>query len=1193
MVAVSGYTVVGKEPLYESIQSLVFRARRDADGRSVVLKLPVELVPSPTRLSRIRREFAVTQRAAGPGVIDVLALVRVDARLCMVVEDFGAHSLASRLSRGPLPIEMALDAGAQLARALGHVHDQGLIHKDICPGNAVWNTATRTLKLIDFGVASDLPRESPELTAPTTLEGTLPYMAPEQTGRMNRAIDWRSDLYALGATLFHLLTGRPPFEAIDPLEMVHAHLARRPPLAHDLNRAVPAVVSQIVAKLLAKNAEDRYQSSAAVADDLEHAARDLAEAHDPAFAIASNDRVDRFALPQRLYGRDVERQRLLDAFDAVAQGGRKLLLVTGYSGVGKSSLVNEIQRPIVQRRGHFIAGKFDQLARNVPYASLIQAFRELVRQLLAEPAEVLLAYRRAIVEAIAPNGQVIVDVIAEVQWIIGAQPAVPELPPAEALNRFHVVFEAFARTFATAEHPLTLFLDDLQWADLPSLQLLSRFLTDHSMGHFLCLGAYRDNEVGPAHPLVLTVEDLRKLGADIESIALPPLGHADVGQFIADAFERDLADVKALTDLAVAKTGGNPFFLSQFLLALAAAGAIAYDRLQRRFVWDLDKIAAMGITDNVVDLMIHKIRGLPAQTQEDLRFAAALGAQFDLGTLAVARDCPPLEAAEALAEALRHGLVVPVNNAYKFIDASLDAERSEAVDDVGGVGYRFLHDRVQQAAYALVPVDQRPALHLAIADRLMAALDPAAQHERLFEVLGHFEAGLALVPADRRKGLARLFAEAARRAQTSAAYAPANAYALRAHALAGDDVWSIDYTFAYGLWVLLTQSSYLTGDYAAMEVWAAEAAANARTVIDRAYLSEIRVQAYIAQQKLVLAVDTALAMLSELGVDFPAAPTDADVGAAIGETAAAIAGRSAAELLELPEMQDANLRATMRVMQRITSSAYVARPALFPLLPLKGVALSARYGNTAASTYAYACYGIILAGVLFDIGAARDMGNLANQLVDRFAAREYEARTRYIDLCYIRHWHQPMREVYPRFMPVVRAGLETGDLEFAGWALMMAMVETFFAGWPLEELETEAGRYREAAQQTSPLLLGDRAPDHAMPARSYARSPVVERTGAGLRRRCRAASPAGRRRRLRRGVSLAQSPFAGCGIRRPQSRGCADGAVGTLAAGHGGDGVGTDARLAGHDPPGPSRSARGCRGQSRSACADGRLPGAS
>lgn len=1062
MVAIAGYAVVGSEPLYESAQSVVYLARRTSDGRPVILKLPPEVIPTPARLSRIRREFAVTQRATGAGVIEPLELLRVDARLCLVVEDFGAQSLAIALAEGGLALLDALEVAAQLARALARVHDIGLIHKDISPANAVWNAQTRTLKLIDFGVASDLPRESPELSAPTTLEGTLTYMAPEQTGRMNRAVDWRSDLYALGATLLHLFAGRPPFETTDPMELVHAHLARRPPLVHHVNPAVPEVVSQIVAKLLAKNAEDRYQSGTAVADDLDHAARDWSEHHTSAFAIAANDRVDRFALPQRLYGRDGERQRLLDAFAAVAGGGRKLLLVAGYSGVGKSSLVNEVQRPIVQARGHFIAGKFDQLARNVPYASLIQAFRELVRQLLAEPPAVLLAYRQAIADAIAPNGQVIIDVIAEVQWIIGAQPAVPELPPAEALNRFHVVFEAFARTFATADHPLTLFLDDLQWADLPSLQLLSRFLTDTSMGHFLCVGAYRDNEVGPSHPLVLTIAELRKQGADVEGISLPPLQRGDVNQLIADACEREPAAVASLTDLAMAKTGGNPFFLSQFLLALAAEGAIAYDRALRGFVWDLHKIAAMGITDNVVDLMIHKIRALPAQTQEDLRFAAALGAQFDLGTLAVARDCAPLHAADALADALRHGLVVPVSNEYKFIDASLDAEHLRAIDNVGAVAYRFLHDRVQQAAYALVPEAERPALHLTIADRLLAALSPTEQHDRLFEILGHFEAGLALLPPHRNRELARLFAEAARRAQTSAAYAPAKAYAQRAHALVGEAVWREDYAFAYQLWVLLTQSSYLTGDFAGMEVWAAQTIANAHSLVDRAYISEIRVQAFMAQQQLVQAIDTALAMLAELGVDFPAAPTDADVGAALAETGGAIAGRTAAQLLELPEMTDPKLRAALRVMQRITSSAYVARPALFPLLPLKGVALSAQFGNTAASTYAYACYGIILAGVLFDIGAARDIGNLAVQLVDRFAAREYEARTRYIDLCFIRHWHQPMREVYPRFMPVYRAGLETGDLEFAGWAPMMAMLETFFAGWPIADLEAEAARYHDA-----------------------------------------------------------------------------------------------------------------------------------
>ena len=1073
MFSIAGFSVSDAAPLFTSERSLVVRATRDTDGKRVVVKTLTEELPGKGRIARLRHEFAITSRVAGPGVIAAVELRRVGARLALVVEDFGGESLARLLAREPLPVARALEVGALVARALARVHAAGVVHKDVCPANVVVSADLATVKLIDFGIATELPRETPELVAPTVLEGTLAYMSPEQTGRMNRAVDWRSDLYALGVTLYEALAGRRPFESDDPLELVHHHLTRLPTPLCDVAPHVPEQVSSIVGRLLAKSAEDRYQSASAVADDLERAASELRESRSVSrFELGSTDRLDRFQLPQKLYGREGERARLLAAFDRVAAGGRTLLLVAGYSGIGKSSLVHEVHRPIVERRGHFISGKFDQLARNVPYASLIQAFRSLVRQLLAEPADVLARYRDGILAALGPNGQVIVDVIGEVEHVIGRQPPVPDLSAAEAQNRFNLAFEAFVRAFASAEHPLTLFLDDLQWADLPSLTLLGRFMTDPDTAHILCVGAYRDNEVDASHPLMLSVDRMRAQGADIETISLAPLGLDHVARLVEDALARGRGEADALATLAHARTGGNPFFLGQFLHALHDRGAVRFDPAKHRWTWDLDAIAAAGLTDNVVDLTVQKLRTLTEATQRALRAAAAIGNTFDLRTLAIAMERHPIAAAEGLAEALTQGLVVPVGGDYKFVDARLDADTATAIDE--RVVYRFLHDRVQQAAYVLVSVDERPALHLSIARQLLSHLPPAELHDRVFDVVGHIAIGHALVlePAERRR-FAELAFEAGRRAKASAGYRPALEYLTLARGFAGERAWDDAYELALELHLHLTEAAYLTGEYELMERHAAEVESRARELVDRVRVAEVRIQAYIGQNRLAEAIDTALAILRELGVEFPAAPTPEDVGAAIGETAAAVGGRSADALYELPELSDAGKRAAIRILQRITSATYVARPALFPLVPMKGVALSATLGNTGASTYAYACYGIILAGVVGDIPGASAFGQLAIRLVDRFGAKEFEARTRYIDACYVRHWCRPARETYESFFPIYRIGLETGDLEFSGWALMMAVFHGFFSGRPLEALEREtAGSVAAIAQVKQATALG-------------------------------------------------------------------------------------------------------------------------
>ncbi|MEQ9366410.1 MAG: AAA family ATPase, partial [Leptospirales bacterium] len=665
---------------------------------------------------------------AAAGISPAFALEKVGNSLAIVFADVGGDSLARVFARRRPRMSEFLEIAVRIADSLGAVHRAKVIHKDINPSNIIYNSESGVVQLIDFGIATrqarsgratdsaldperdgrrpvladepakrHRPGETPESGVRAGIEGTFQYISPEQTGRMNRRLDFRSDFYSLGATFYYLLTGRPPFPATDRLELVHSHMARLPEPVESYNPEVPAVLSRIVAKLMAKTAEDRYQSAYGIRSDLEELARRLesqtaSDSGDLDFEIGLQDLSDRFHIPEKLYGRGKEVQRLMDAFSATAAGATEILLVTGSSGIGKSSVVREIQRPITEKRGYFISGKFDQLNRNVPYASLIQAFSELVRQVLAESEGRVADHRAALTRALGGNGQVLVDVMPEIELILGKQQAVPELEAAEAQNRFHLVFQNFVRTFARAEHPLVLFLDDLQWADLPSLQMI-RMLTTGETRYLLLIGAYRDNEVDAAHPLNTTLEELRKHRAvTIDHIHLEPLKPDDVLRLVEDTLYLDHTTAAPLADLCAQKTNGNPFFLNQFLSQLHIDELIRFDPEAARWTWDLERIREMEATDNVIELMTAKIRRLPANTQEILQFAACMGNQFDLQILATVCGKSPDETAGDLLEALIEGLIMP---------QALDVHALGGAD--GGqdsITYVFLHDRVQQAAYA-------------------------------------------------------------------------------------------------------------------------------------------------------------------------------------------------------------------------------------------------------------------------------------------------------------------------------------------------------------------------------------------------------------------------------------------------------------------------------------------------------------
>ncbi len=1042
MLKLPGYRV--DELIYEGLRTRVYRGWSEGLQGPVCVKLHRSPAPSEQQLATFERAYALGRELTCPGVIDHLALERYHRRLALVTEDYGAIAL-SEVLRQPLPLERRLRIAAALARALADLHDAGVVHRDIKPHNVVVHPWDDRVKLIDLGISSRLARENPAPAAVRQLEGTLAYISPEQTGRMNRSVDSRTDLYSLGVTLFELMTGRLPFLASDPMELIHCHLARRPPDPRDVRPDLPAEVVQVVLKLLAKAAEERYQSAHGLARDLE-LCLEAATVRQPLldFRPGRHDVPLRLQVPQRLYGREREQALLLERFRAAATGSLELALVSGYSGVGKSALVHEVHRPILERRGAFCAGKFDQFRRDLPYSALVDALRDLVRQVLAEPRPRVDAVAARLAAGLGGNAGVIAEVIPELVHLVGRPAPPPDLPPIEAQNRFNQAFQAFLRAFALPEHPLVVFVDDLQWADLPSLQLLEVLATDADARAVLIVGAYRENEVDADHPLVETARRVQAAGGPVTQISLQPLDEPEVAQLLGDTFARPPAEVGELARLVCAKTRGNPFFLIEFLQELDQRGLVRFDAGAGRWRWEIDRIRAADITDNVIDLMAAKVRELPPPTLRALEVAACIGATFDIRALARVLERDRREAAQRLAPALDAGLLVPLDDSYKYV---------EALEGGFNPRYRFLHDRVQQATHDLLSAEARARLHLEIGRHLLASGAADDLGDELIEVVNHLDLGaeLMLDPAE-RLSVARLNLAAARRAKASLAFEPARRYARAGLELLPQRAWRLHYPLALALHTELAEVSYLAADFEGMERLAVVVLRHARRPLDRVPITMIQIRAGVAQAEYGRAVDVALAALRELGVSLPRDPSRIAVARAFARFKLSLRGRDPRRLADLPEMTDPRVRAAMGILVSCGTSAYYAAQNLMALIAFEMLRLALRYGNCEEAAYGYGLLGMVVSGALGDIDTGYAFGKVASEVIDRYPPAEFHGKTKLFFDGFIRHWKDGLQVPAEVLLEDRRVALAQGDLENSVYCGVVSLYSAILAGQPLDAI---------------------------------------------------------------------------------------------------------------------------------------------
>lgn len=1049
------------EKLYESENSLVYRAMKQSQNPCVILKILKENYPTREELARFHHEFALIRSLQGKNIIRAIGLEVYNKMLVLVLEDIDGDALGNWLQRTTVTLREGLQISIEICQGLGEIHGQRVIHKDINTSNIIWNRQAGVVKIIDFGIASRLERTQAFPNTPRMLEGKLPYMSPEQTGRMNRPLDYRSDFYSLGVTLYELFSGKKPFESDDPLEMIHFHIAKRPLALDKQKPSIPAMLSNIVLKLMEKSAEDRYRSAEGIKEDLSECLRQIeASGHIALFPVGLSDISDRFQLPSKLYGRDQEAAALASAFNAACAGNTVLTLVTGHSGVGKSCLVQELYRPLAVAKGLYLSGKYDQFRRNVPYSALGQTFNALCDQLLSESNEHLEHWRQRILAGIGNNGQVLIGVFSRLELLIGSQPPVAEVDLQAAQNRFIQVFQNFVQVICSPEKPLVLFLDDLQWADSGSISLLQTLLSRSDIRGLHVVGAYRDNEVESTHPLHLMLNEITKAGRLYTTIHLGNLSYESVVALAADTLSVSQSEVGSLAKIICSKTEGNAFFTTEFLKALYTEALLTFNRAYKKWQWDVDSIQTRDITDNVVELMVDKIKALPESTQEILKLAACVGNQFDLSTLSVISENAThvSVALDQLMPAIQQGITIPQNENYKnigFID-----------DEAKNSSFKFQHDRVQQAAYSLIPKAYRPKIHQKIARLLLGGcVGAAALEEILFDVVNHLNKGLVLIEgSDERVSVASLNLKAGLKARSASAYLSSMDYFIVAKNLLPEGSFDRNYSLAFEIYLGLTKSLYTNGRFAEAEKLYPVILEHTASTLDRVHVHMVQMEDYHLQGKYESAILVQAQALALLGSQVPTSDQDFTLAIEVElENVRRLLGRrQIADLVDAPEISSPEIHASLKILMGMWMSSYlISKELMVQWSSVRMTNICLEYGSSDIAAFAFVQYGYLCIGRLRQFDQGYDYGQLALRLSDRYNNQELRGKVYFMFGLCINHWTKHISLSTESFRKGYLCSVESGDWTYAVYGAANIISNLIIAGAPCEEIETEANNYLE------------------------------------------------------------------------------------------------------------------------------------
>ncbi len=1078
-----GYRMLA--PMYDGIETAVYRAVRIHDNFPVVLKCLKPAHADPINLARYHNAYKVAHSLETDCIIKAYSLEFHEGSVILVIENLGGIPLSQLIRAwhpagpGSVPLLDFLDIAGRVVNGLVTIHSAGIIHKDLRPASLIWHPGTGVVKIANFDFSTMLSRRLPPTKNPQALEGTLAYLSPEQTGRINRKIDYRTDIYSLGATFYEMLTGRLPFDTPDAAALVHAHLAKTPPEPHRINPVIPEPLSRIVMKMMAKAPEDRYQSARGLQHDLNLCLQYLRSHKEiPPFQLSLYDRSDRFLIPEKLYGRSREVALLLAAFNRAAQGKTELVMVSGPPGIGKTAVIHEIQEPVVHRNGYFIKGKFDRVTRDKAFSGFVDALRDFLEQLLLGDAERLEQSKARILEAVGNSGQVLEEIIPELDLIIGPQPPVPALSGTAAQYRFNLVLQKLIGALPVPEHPLVIFLDEMEWADPASLELLRLLMNDKSVHDLLLVGAYRDDEAGSTHALSRTVREIVNGGGPLETIALEPLSMSSMNQLLADALGCSAEMASPLTNLVYRITQGNPLFSNELVRALYTEGLITFDGKSNSWNCDITRATALSLSEDVVEFLAMRIAQLPSFTQEVLKLAACMGNTFSLETLAVINGISIAEVVNALHPAVQAGIVLQQNEPAGYILDDCGSGMPSAAHAAPLALHGFLHDRLRQAAYSLIPDESKRTLHLRIARILLQNIPEKEIEEKIYEIVTQANLGFdAIESTEERLRFAELNRMAGKKAKAAFAYLAARDYFSVARKLLPRNCWSSQYEFTLNLYESLIEVAGLTGDFRTVDELVKDAFENAKSPLDQVNIFDCQCRALIAQGRFSETIHSGFQILNALGMHYPLAPDAAEIEAALSEAKSAHSGKDVSDLQNLPAMTDPKTLAITRILWILSPACFFGSPSLFTYLGLKHVALAIQYGNTPRSPAAYATYGQILCreadGTGIDTGY--QFGCLAKELVQTLGAKEILCEVNSVVHAFVAHWKQHVKDTILPLCSAYRDGLETGDFQYASYAAFLSCAFPYFAGVEksIPELQQDSETLKNSIQQIKqPLVFG-------------------------------------------------------------------------------------------------------------------------
>ncbi|MBL0025591.1 MAG: AAA family ATPase [Saprospiraceae bacterium] len=1052
-----GYDI--KEPIYKNDRHQIMKAFSSEIGKDVTLKITRPILKDIKQISKLSHEFNILREADHPGIIKVIELLSSDSSICLVEEYIVSESLKSRLSKGKLSFHDFFSVSIALCDALSYIHLNSIIHKDINTNN-ILITDENKIKLIDFGIAVNYQNETHELSSIDMIEGILVYISPEQTGRTSYSVSNCSDLYSFGIVMYEMLSGKPPFISSDPLEVIHYHLSRTPTPLSSIDNEIPLNISNMVNALLAKNPDDRYQSASGLLNDL-ILLKDIyiAGKSGDNFILKQKDFYGKFKKTQRLYGRDEETDRLLSCLDALPTRKSMLALVSGYSGIGKSVVVKQLQKPVIERNGKFLSGKFDQYKRNTPYFAFIEVFDEAIRNILASSEENIKFWREKISLLLGSNSSLITEVIPNLELIIGKYPPTFKLQPAEQEFRFRMAFLDFVFCFAEPDRPLVIFLDDLQWSDVPSLNLIEMILSVQGNAQILIIGAYRNNEINELHPLTFTIDKIKKEGINLEELRFQPLDNSTTIQIVADSFGIPLKAAKELGNHVYFKTKGNPFFINRFLLSLYENKYIVADQ-DGNWIWDQKNLDSLGYTDNVIDLMTRELALLPAETQEMIKSAAVLGSLFNLGTLSTIVKSTQREVFQKIIPAIKGGYLLTADNNYRTLSLpqrDIDDAWMEETDKIN-YNFRFLHDRVQQAAYALIPKDQLADVHLNAGRILFDSTSEDKLTETIFDIVSHFSEYTDLITdPEERKLISRLFLIAGKKAKDSTSYDVAVKYLSNAYALLNSNSWESNYKHTFSVYSELGECEYLNGNNDKAEYLFEQILKYARTNFEK-------LRTYYTHSSLCHKVGNASKAM-ELGksamklynIKFPEKPI------AIKLTAGweimknlflfSTVYRDIDRLNNLKECKDPEIIAINQYLIDIATSAYHLNQELMVIVVLRIIKFYLKHGFTDASGWGLSGFSVIVYSALGLSNRGLKLWDLTIRLHQKTHTPLIKSKLGYTVNAFHSHWKKHINENFDDNLQNIQECLANGDQSFIAYGICDYLWNKSACGIPLREVE--------------------------------------------------------------------------------------------------------------------------------------------